>query len=150
MFGLIIVIVVILAVLFVLAVPFLILVPMTELQCIKLNWNITLPKSSVLEYELQSTNMWMGEGIRYNVYSYQSEPTEFLLDFTILEDETVREYIEGYLYDVESDNQLSVPNEYLIDWEEKLVYKHVNKNYDDMYMIYSSAKKYIYVCQHII
>lgn len=71
-------------------------------------------------------------------------------DFLILEDETIREEVEGYLYEVASDNQVSVPSEYLINWEEKVVYKHVTKYSDDMYMIYSSERKYIYVCQNII
>lgn len=154
MVGLIIIMVVILALLSLLVFPFItvftIFSPKTELQCIKLNWNITLPTDSALEYELQSTDMFRGEGIRYNVYSYRYEPKEFLSDFLILEDETIREEVEGYLYEVASDNQVSVPSEYLINWEEKVVYKHVTKYSDDMYMIYSSERKYIYVCQNII
>jgi hypothetical protein len=124
----------------------------TERERINKTWEIELPENETLEYELTSKDLYRGEGLRYHVFRYEEEPTEFISTFTnknqyILDNMT--EFFDGLLKEAKAD---SIPQEYEIDWSDEIVWKYILRSdqIDRLYLIYSADENRLFTCENIL
>jgi hypothetical protein len=124
----------------------------TERDRINDTWEIELPENETLEYELTSKDLYRGEGLRYHVFRYEEEPTEFIstfIDQNQYIQDNMTEFIDDLLKQAEAD---SIPQEYEIDWSDKIVWKNIlrSNRQDRLYLIYSADEKRLFTCENIL
>lgn len=123
------------------------------INAIKSNWKIELPEKLSLEF---SKNEGPGDGLRYAVFKSESEPMEFLADFSREENQEFKNDVDSYM----SRASFEVPENFLPDWESEYFWKHVGKNlrdgrdpieyFDNMYMIYFPNSLKLIICQFFL
>ena len=105
-------------------------------EAFKINWGIDLPENMKIEFSKSEAGR---DGLRYSVLKAETEPTEFIADFSIERDEGL-ENRENLLI---SKAEFKVPESFLPDWEAVYYWKHTGKGYsksriywDNLYMLY--------------
>ena len=107
-------------------------------------WDFNLPRNIKEEYSAKTPQDFRGEGLRYTVFRYEGDGSDFIKDFESEKNEQIETEISAILAD------LSVSEENAPAFSENYLWKHIEKYDDHLYIVYVAADAKLYLVQNIM
>ena len=104
-------------------------------------WDFNLPRNIKEEYSAKTPQDFRGEGLRYTVFHYEADGSDFIKTFESEKNEQIETEISAILAD------LSVSEENAPAFSENYLWKHIEKYDDHLYIVYVAADAKLYLVQ---